>query len=276
MVILMLTNIPDKLFACSCVGQRTVREELKHADAVLVGTIVAKELITLTGSAMQNTLPGHTTMKKPSMGKMTIARYSLLVQDVYKGKITTDIVIIYTGLGGSDCGIGFESGKKYIVYGQDETYLGQVNNGFKFPKAQNTFWTYSCLRTMPYSQSEIAGIEQFAKRRQLNAGSNDTLIFSDPDSPPVFKDGGEVGLRKFILKNMHYPEMDEPVAGKVYVGFTVDTLGNVTDVKIKRGLTPLADEEAIRIVKMLTFIPGTSYGRPVKAKMVLPISFTIE
>lgn len=101
------------------------------------------------------------------MNTLTVARYELLVQDIYKGKITSDTLTIYTGLGNGDCGIQFEIGEKYIVYGENETYFGQLNNDFNFPKTKNTFWTYSCLRTTFYNQDEIREIEKFAKKRKL-------------------------------------------------------------------------------------------------------------
>jgi TonB family protein len=273
LTLLLLTSISGRLLACSCIGQRTVEEEVKHADAVIVGTILSKQIVTLTDSAILKMFPNDTTMRNSPMSKMTIARYDFLVQDIYKGKITKDTLTIYTGRGGGDCGTRFEIGKKYIVYGENETYFGQVNNDFKFPKAKNTFWTYNCLRTTSYFQDEITEIEKYAKRKHIDKAE---VIFADPDSPPTFKDGGDIGLKKFIKENLRYPKTGECVTGKVYVGFTVDTLGNVKDIEIKRGITPSTDEEAIRVVKMLTFIPGTRFGRPIETKMVLPISFTIE
>ncbi len=166
LILLLLTSFSGKILACSCIGQRTVEEEVKHADAVFVGTVLSKQLITLTDSTMLKMFPKDTTMRNSLMSKMTIARYDLLVQDIYKGKITRDTLTIYTGLGGGDCGIRFEIGKKYIVYGENETYFGQVNNDFKFPKTKNTFWTYNCLRTTSYYQDEITEIEKFAKKRK--------------------------------------------------------------------------------------------------------------
>ncbi|WP_448529768.1 hypothetical protein [Raineya sp.] len=163
---ILLTSLSDSLFACSCIGQRTVEEEVKHSDAVLVGTILSKQLVTLTDSTILKMFPNDTTMRNSPMSKMTIARYDFVVTDIYKGKITSDTLTIYTGLGGGDCGIRFEVGKKYIVYGENETYFGQVNNDFKFPKTKNTFWTYSCLRTMAYYQDEITEIEKYAKRQK--------------------------------------------------------------------------------------------------------------
>jgi len=272
LTLLLLTSISGRILACSCIGQRTVEEEVKHADAVIVGTILSKKIVTLTDSTILKIYPNDTTMRNSPMGKMKIAHYDLLVQDIYKGKITNDTLIIYTGLGGGDCGIKFEIGKKYIIYGEKETYFGQVNNDFKFPKAINTFWTYNCLRTTSYLQDEIAEIEN-AKRKYID---KDEVIFADPDSPPTFKDGGDIGLKKFIQENLRYPKTVDCIEEKVYIEFTVDTLGNVKDVEIKRGISPSVDEEAIRIVKLLKFISGTRNEQPIEVKMIIPISFTIK
>lgn len=166
LTLLLLTSFTGRLFACSCIGQRTVEEEVKHADAVVVGTVLSKQLITLTDSTMLKMFPNDTTMRNSPMSKIAIARYDLLVEDIYKGKITNDTLTIYTGLGGGDCGIRFDIGKKYIVYGENETYFGQVNNDFKFPNAKNTFWTYNCLRTTSYFQDDITEIEKYSKKQK--------------------------------------------------------------------------------------------------------------
>jgi len=166
LILLLLTSISGRLFACSCIGQRTVKEEFKHADAVVVGTILRKQLVVLTDSTIIKMFPNDTTMRNSPMSKKTLARYDLLVQDIYKGKISSDTLTIYTGLGGGDCGITFEIGEKYIVYGENETYFGQVNNNFNFPKAKNTFWTYICLRTTAYNQDEITEIEKIVKKKK--------------------------------------------------------------------------------------------------------------
>lgn len=101
-------------------------------------------------------------------------------------------------------------------------------------------------------------------------------IFVDPDAIPVFKEGGDVGLVKFINENLRYPTTGECVEGKVYVGFIVDTIGNVKEIEIKRGISPASDKEAIRVVEMLKFIPGTRMGKPIEMKMVIPIRFKLE
>jgi TonB family protein len=82
-------------------------------------------------------------------------------------------------------------------------------------------------------------------------------------------------MKKFISKNLRYPD-GQCITGKVYVGFTVDSLGIVKDIKIKNSITKEADAEAVRVVKLMTFIPGTISGKPSNMKMVIPISFTIN
>jgi hypothetical protein len=66
LTILILTNTSVKLFACSCVGQKTVQEEVKYSDAVLVGKIVSNNLVSLTDSTFLKMFPNDTIMKTPA------------------------------------------------------------------------------------------------------------------------------------------------------------------------------------------------------------------
>jgi TonB family protein len=272
-ILLLLTSISGPLIACDCREPRTVEEEVKNADAVIVGTIISKHIVTLTDAAFTNKHPSDTTIRYTPMSNLMIASYELLVQELYKGKITNDTLEIYTGIGGGDCGIRFEVGEKYIIYGKKVSYYNRENYNFEFPEGKNIFWTHLCFRTTNYSQDEITEIEKYSKKKNIGKSM---MIFADPDMPPTFKEGGEIGLQNFIRENLKYPNTGESVTGRVYVGFTVDTLGNVKDIEIKRGITPATDEEAIRVVKMLTFNPGTREGQPIETKMVLPISFMFE
>jgi TonB family protein len=129
------------------------------------------------------------------------------------------------------------------------------------------------LRTTLYNEEEITEIEKFKK---TITSQNDTILFIDPEILPIYKDGGELGLRNFVKENLRYPATGENVSGKVYVGFTIDTLGNVKDIEIKRGITKSTDEEAMRIVKLLKFIPGSLHGKPIEKRMIIPIDFSMN
>lgn len=91
--------------------------------------------------------------------------------------------------------------------------------------------------------------------------------------------GGQDSLMSFIRKNAKYPEKAkaEKKSGNVYVSFIVDTTGEVTDVKIKRGVSPELDEEAIRVVKLMPkWKPAHQEGKLVKQQFSFPIRFILR
>ncbi len=160
--------LADKAIACSCVGDGILEKEVKRSDGLLVGTIISKEIVVVVDSTWIKAFPEDTSDN--SLAKRHIARYKLLVESVYKGNSKRDTVVICTGLGGGDCGVRFDIGKKYIVYGQKETYFGMVNNHFTFPKAEGLYWTNVCTRTSEYDEAEIREIEKLLKKKKRPKG----------------------------------------------------------------------------------------------------------
>lgn len=102
-------------------------------------------------------------------------------------------------------------------------------------------------------------------------------IIEEPGSFP----GGVEAMKTFITKNLRYPEKmkEAAVQGKVYLKFIVSETGEISDVKIVRGLSgcPECDEEAIRVVKMMPkWIPGKNNGKAVKSYYNLPVNFKLN
>lgn len=268
--IFLIIYTMNHVSACSCIGQSTVEVSVKGAEAVLVGKIVSKQVLTFTDSSILDYFPNDTILIKTSLYQYKIAQYRFLVHDSYKGKIKTDTVDIYTGMGGGDCGVHFEIGDRYIVYGYS------LRRNWKQLAGQNGYWTDICTRTCNYSRKEINQIEKYSSRKTINKDDEHSLIFDDPADLPEFKNGGVRGLMKFIEDSLQYPQTIGCWQGSVVVEFTVDTLGNVNEVKVVKGLAPEYNEEAMRVVKMLTFFPGSVNGRLIETKMVIPIKFKIE
>ena len=91
--------------------------------------------------------------------------------------------------------------------------------------------------------------------------------------------GGQSELMAYLSKNIRYPDkaVEEEIQGKVYIGFTVDEKGYITDVKVTRGIGGGCDEEAVRVVKaMPRWKPGTQNGRAVKTMYNLPVRFQLN
>ncbi len=83
--------------------------------------------------------------------------------------------------------------------------------------------------------------------------------------------GGIAAMKSFLQEHIIYPS--DSVEGKVYIRAIVDTRGVVTDVKIKKSLSQLADAEVIRVVKLMVFKPALLNGKPVNSTFALPITF---
>jgi TonB family protein len=103
-------------------------------------------------------------------------------------------------------------------------------------------------------------------------------VFYIVDEMPEFP-GGEDALRQEISRNVKYPVLSQEngVQGKVYVTFVVAKDGSVVDTKIARGVDPLLDEEALRVVNNLPkWIPGKQDGKPVNVSYTVPINFVLK
>jgi TonB family protein len=95
---------------------------------------------------------------------------------------------------------------------------------------------------------------------------------------PVFP-GGDKGLFKHVTNIFNYPDEAKKlnITGKVYVQYTVNINGEVTGIKILKGVHKLLDDEAIRIVKSFPkYEPGLHKGKPTPIIFTIPINFTLN
>ena len=107
---------------------------------------------------------------------------------------------------------------------------------------------------------------------------DDDEFFMVVENMPEFP-GGDLGLMKYIQKNVKYPPIakEYTITGKVYVQFIVDKSGTVTNVKVVRGVDKNLDAEAVRVVKSLPkYKPGKQRGKPVRVMFTIPINFTLN
>jgi len=103
-------------------------------------------------------------------------------------------------------------------------------------------------------------------------------VFVVVDEMPEFP-GGEVALRKFMVESVKYPEeaIKGNIQGKVFVTFVVKSDGTVGNARIARGVDPLLDAEAIRVVNLLpTWKPGKIHGKEVNVSYTVPVQFALE
>ena len=116
------------------------------------------------------------------------------------------------------------------------------------------------------------------KGKNTGITSDGKPIFFIVEEMPEFP-GGEQALRKYIANMVKYPPdaQKNGIQGKVYVTFVVAEDGSVKDAKIARGVDPLLDKEAIRVITSLPkWKPGTQRGKPVNVSYTTPINFVLQ
>ncbi len=90
--------------------------------------------------------------------------------------------------------------------------------------------------------------------------------------------GGYPAFYKFVGEKIKYPAQARRmgIEGKVFVEFVVNRDGTIVDVKAIKGIGAGCDEEAVRIVQSApAWTPGKQRGKPVRQKMVIPITFRL-
>jgi protein TonB len=108
--------------------------------------------------------------------------------------------------------------------------------------------------------------------------TNEQEVFTIVENMPEFP-GGEAAMRKYIGKNIRYPNLarENKVEGTVYIQFVINQNGEISDTKILRGIGAGCDEEALRVIKkMPAWAPGKQRGKPVRVQFTLPMKFKLS
>ena len=102
-------------------------------------------------------------------------------------------------------------------------------------------------------------------------------VFIEHEEAPEFP-GGTQALNEYIKSNKLYPQeaMDRGIEGRVIAQFVVDSMGNVCEERVVRSVDTQLDGEAIRLIRnMPRWKPGKQWGRPVRVRYTIPITFAL-
>lgn len=104
-------------------------------------------------------------------------------------------------------------------------------------------------------------------------------VFFIVEDMPTFKGGSLENFRDYIQDAIDYPPiaMENGISGTVYVNFVVNKKGEITSIKIVRGVDPSLDNEVIRALKGAPkWSPGKQRGKPVAVSMAIPVKFILQ
>ena len=91
--------------------------------------------------------------------------------------------------------------------------------------------------------------------------------------------GGDEARVKFLSENLSYPKAarEAGLEGRVFIGFVVEPDGRLTNFSVVRSVSPILDDEALRVVKMMPkWTAGKQRGKAVRVQFQVPITFTLN
>jgi protein TonB len=126
--------------------------------------------------------------------------------------------------------------------------------------------------------TEVTKVQEFTVYEQPAAEKEEVdeiFLVVEQNAVP---NGGLEGFYKYVNSVIKYPAQARRmnIEGRVFVEFVIDKTGSITDVIAVKGIGAGCDEEAIRVVRNSPqWTPGKQRGKPVKQRMVLPITFKL-
>ena len=102
-------------------------------------------------------------------------------------------------------------------------------------------------------------------------------VYVTVEQMPSFP-GGLDAQQRFIVNGLKYPveAQTKGIQGRVTIRYVVKSTGEISDIEVIRGIDPLLDNEAIRIVKsMPKWEPGKQGGKAVDVYYTLPVVFRL-
>ncbi len=93
---------------------------------------------------------------------------------------------------------------------------------------------------------------------------------------PSFKGGGLNKFRQWVQLRTNYPQeaVEKKIKGRVYLTFIVEKDGSVSHVTIVKGVDPLIDNEAVKVIESSPkWAPGLQRGHPVRVRYSISLLF---
>lgn len=109
-------------------------------------------------------------------------------------------------------------------------------------------------------------------------GEDNSEVFVVVEEQPSFP-GGNEAMMQFLADNIKYPKeaQEKGTEGRVIVNFVVEKDGRLSDFNVVRGVDPLLDSEALRVLKsMPNWTPGKQREEIVRVRFTLPVVFRLK
>ncbi|MBQ9474285.1 MAG: TonB family protein [Bacteroidales bacterium] len=132
-------------------------------------------------------------------------------------------------------------------------------------------------RTNGIHNNNVVTLDAVAEEEITDNPSGDE-VFVVVETMPEFP-GGMDSLMAFLHENIVYPQEArvKKISGKVFVSFTVEKDGSLSDIKILRDLGYGCGNEVLRVLRLMPrWKPGMQQGKPVRCQFTLPVMFKLD
>jgi len=192
-----------------------------------------------------------------------------------------------------------EDGALYVIDGKIHEVHEKVINEVLQPEAIESINVYKgdkalekygnigkngVIEIVTKSQDFTERLTAFTEKNKGNmppekqTDSQGRAIYNIVEEMPEFP-GGQEGLMNYLGSNIKYPPEAQAgkIQGRVYIQFVINTEGQTEQLKILRGVHPLLDNEAYRVIEtMPAWKPGKQKGQNVSVSYTVPISFVLS
>ena len=123
---------------------------------------------------------------------------------------------------------------------------------------------------------EITGFADLISTGDGSAESNEPFLIVE--EMPTFMGGDLDHFRKWVQGRAVYPveAQENEISGKILLTFVIEKDGSVSNITVLKGVHPLLDDEAIRVVSSSPkWKPGLQRGHAVRVRYTMPLIFKL-
>lgn len=155
-----------------------------------------------------------------------------------------------------------------MMHKENSGVLARMKTLFILPVILSLTFVFACTEMQPE-----------AKPKAANDPKAKESTYFIVDEMPVFNGGDpRVEFQKYIDENLVYPEAakENGTSGEVILQLTVNKRGKVQDVIVVRGVDPLLDQEAVRVLESSPdWTPGRKQGEKVSVLYTFRVYFKL-
>ncbi|MDH6310740.1 TonB family protein [Dysgonomonas sp. PFB1-18] len=171
--------------------------------------------------------------------------------------------------------------KRITMMNKQETFIGKASKYLLVVPVGLALLLGNAAQASPDLIDVISNktaISDDYSRDDLQVPQKKDGVYASVEKMPQYP-GGESAMFEYLAKNLKYPteSSKNKIQGRVTVRFIVKSTGEISSATVIRGIDPLLDAEALRVVNaMPAWIPGKQKDKAVDVYYALPIVFKLS